>query len=141
MSICQTFQRISQPHKLGLIYWLLRWNRVAKPVLLKTIKPIFENIFILPKGGLDKISVKTLIPRTQCLQMFTTFQSFNWDIKISVKIELHYGILGICVTNVVNFKFECLHSSTACIFDKQSCLIIFGRNWQKTPRWTQMQNT
>ena len=43
-SIFGTSRRISQPHILGLIYRLLCWNPVAKPVVLNTIKPTFENI-------------------------------------------------------------------------------------------------
>jgi hypothetical protein len=43
-------RRISQPHVLGFIYQLLCWNRVAKPVVLNTMKPIFKNISFLPKG-------------------------------------------------------------------------------------------
>jgi hypothetical protein len=40
-----TSRRISQAQELGFIYRLLRWNRVAKPVLLNTINAIFDDIF------------------------------------------------------------------------------------------------
>ena len=43
-----TSRRISQAHNLGLIYRLLRWNGVAKTVLLNTINPILEKIYFLP---------------------------------------------------------------------------------------------
>ena len=51
-SIFATSRRISQPHELGLIHGLLRCNRVAEPVVLNTIKPIFENFdFLAYRGG------------------------------------------------------------------------------------------
>ena len=40
-----------QAHDLGLIYRLLRLNRVAKPVLLNIINPIFSKINFSGLGG------------------------------------------------------------------------------------------
>ena len=61
-SIFATYQRISQPHELGLIHGLLRCNRVAEPVILNTIKPIFENFdFLAYRGG-----AKLKSPKRQC---------------------------------------------------------------------------
>ena len=45
------FRWISQARNLGLIYRLLRLNRVAKPVLLNIINPIFSKINFSGLGG------------------------------------------------------------------------------------------
>ena len=55
-SIFSTSRRIFQPHKLGLNYRMLCSNCVAKPIVLNTIKPTFENIFVCPKGGSSRFS-------------------------------------------------------------------------------------
>ena len=100
---------MSQPHNLGLIYGLLRWNRVVKPVLLNTINPIFANIFFAPKGGQVSFLVKILIPRTDFLKIFNPCLGFiyidtlifTWSIILSVKIELslrltwHYSAMQL----------------------------------------------
>ena len=44
MSISGTFWRTYQPNEHGLTYKLLRWNSVAKPIVVNKIKPILENI-------------------------------------------------------------------------------------------------
>jgi hypothetical protein len=54
--IWRTQRRISQPHILILIYWLLCWYPVAKPVIFNTMKPLFENICFRPKGWLGRFS-------------------------------------------------------------------------------------
>ena len=54
-SIFGTSWSITRPHVLRLIYRLLCWNRVAKPVIMNTIKPTFENILFWAKGGPTKI--------------------------------------------------------------------------------------
>ena len=42
--ICTLHWRISWPHKLGSTYCLLRWNHVAKPLLLHTMQMIWTQI-------------------------------------------------------------------------------------------------
>ena len=59
-SIFATSRRISQPHELGLIHGLLRCNRVAEPVVLNTIKPIFDHFdFLAYRGARVIFLVKT----------------------------------------------------------------------------------
>jgi hypothetical protein len=88
-----TSRRISQLHELWLIYWLIRWNRVAKLILLNSINPIFENIYLFALRGAGSIfGWKCSYP-----EPISGFYIYS-QIEVS-KLNFHYAL-------IINYTFS-----------------------------------